>query len=219
MEFQALKSLIIRINEEMLIKAERNRLRMQLLASKLKNLMYKGVFALSGFPEVLKESSASLARLRHSSLLDDWANDSSALFKETLADKAAVQTVQENYFESHPILYEDIETAVELTIQSVREAIVGFNDYRKDQADLTNQVSDQEQQKTGIANAMPFEPENGLQIDIEALEKGDEMLVQSIVEKWIMNARVTGIADILKETGKHEDFLWKDLRKNMGLES
>ena len=79
---------------------------------------------------------------------------------------------------------------------------------------MSNQVSNQEQQKAGIANAIPFEPENGLQIDIEALEKRAEMLVQSIVEKWVRNARVTGIADVLRETGKHEDFLWEDFRKN-----
>ena len=207
MEFQSLKSLITNINNEMVMRAERNRLRGALQLSKYHNLTLQGAFALIGFPEMLLESSASLARLHHSSLLDDWANESTMLFKETIAYRAAVQTIQENYFESHVILYKDIETAIELIIQMLREVIADFNKYRKENADWTKLASDREQQKAGTANAMPFEPENGLPIDIEAITKRDEMLVQSIVERWVMNAKVRGIADIWRETGKHEVFV------------
>jgi hypothetical protein len=167
--------------------------------------------------EILHATSAGLARQCYSSKLDDWANKSTMLFKETIAYKAAVQAIQEDYFESHPIMYKDIETEIEMIIQTVRELIATFNDYRKDIADLSDRESNQEQQEAGTANAMPFEPENGLPIDIEAISKRDEIFVQSIVEKWVMNAKVSGIADILRQTGKHEVFVWHHFQKEMGL--
>jgi hypothetical protein len=219
MEFQSLKSLINYINNEILMRADRDRLRGALQVSKLQNLIFLGAITLCGGPTKSLESSASQARLCHSSLLDYWANHSTTLFKETISYKAAVQIIQEDYFESHPILYKDFETAFEMTIQSFREAIAAFNKYSKDNADWANQASDQERQKAGMANAMPFKPQNGLQIDIEAIEKGDEKLVQSIVEKWVRRAEVSGIADILGETDRHEDFVWDHFQKKMELKS
>jgi hypothetical protein len=218
MEFQSLKSLINYINNEILIRAERDGLRGALQVSKLQIVSLRGAIMFSCVPRKLLESLVSQARLSHSSQLDKWANDSTTLFKEIISYKAAVQIIQENYFESHPILYKDFETAFEMTINSFREAIAAFNKYCKDVADW-NRVSDQEQQKAGMANAMPFEPVNGLSIDIEAIEKGDEMLVKSIVEKWVRRAEVSGIADILGETGRHEDFVWQDFQKKMELKS
>jgi len=186
-------------------------------ASQLRTLIFMGAVLRIGVTEILHATSAGLARQRYSSKLDDWANKSTMLFKETIAYKAAVQAIQEDYFESHPIMYKDIETEIEMIIQAVRESIATFNDYRKDIADLSNRESNQEQQEAGTANAMPFEPENGLPIDIEAISKRDEIFVQSIVEKWVMNAKVSGIADILRQTGKHEVFVWHHFQKEMGL--
>jgi hypothetical protein len=218
-EFQSLKLLISNINDAVKIGAERNRQRVEVQVSKLHTLILQGAFVLIGHPEMLAESSTSLARLRHSSLLDDWANNSTVLFKETIAYKIAVQTIQEDYFESHPILYKDLEAAFETTIQMIRDAIAAYNDYRKDNAKWTRQTSDREQQKVEIESTVPLEPENGLPIDIEAVEKLDETLVKSIVEKWVSDAKVSGIGDILRETGKHEDFVWGHFQKKMGLKS
>jgi hypothetical protein len=217
MEFQSLKSLINNINNDLMVRVERNRLRVALHASQLRTLIFMGAVLRIGVTEILHATSAGLARQRYSSKLDDWANKSTMLFKETIAYKAAVQAIQEDYFESHPIMYKDIETEIEMIIQTVRELIATFNDYRKDIADLSDRESNQEQQEAGTANAMPFEPENGLPIDIEAISKRDEIFVQSIVEKWVMNAKVSGIADILRQTGKHEVFVWHHFQKEMGL--
>lgn len=200
-----------------MVRVERNRLRVALHASQLRTLILMGAVLRIGVTEILHATSAGLARQRYSSKLDDWANKSTMLFKEIIAYKAAVQAIQEDYFESHPIMYKDIETEIEMIIQTVRESIATFNDYRKDIADLSNRESNQEQQEAGTANAMPFEPENGLPIDIEAISKRDEIFVQSIVEKWVMNAKVSGIADILRQTGKHEVFVWHHFQKEMGL--
>jgi hypothetical protein len=86
-------------------------------------------------------------------------------------------------------------------------------------AALGRRESDQEQQKAGIANALPFESEISPPIDIEAIEKCSEELAHSIVERWVRIATVVGIADILRETGMDEDYVWQHFRKKMGLES
>ena len=69
MEFQSLKSLITNINNARWHDEKKAsiRLRGALQVSKYHNLTLQGAFALIGFPEMLLESSASLARLHHSS--------------------------------------------------------------------------------------------------------------------------------------------------------
>jgi hypothetical protein len=218
-EFQALKALINDVNTAIEIKAQRNRHKAAQQLYKLQTLILQDAFAHTGVAETMSASPGSPARLRLISLLEDWADDSAMLLTEATAHKAAVQTVQEKYFESHPILHKDTETAFEMTIRIVRDAIALFNEYRKVMADSSIQKSDQEQLKAGMVDAMLFEFESSLPIDIEAIEKRAEMFVHSIVKRWVMNAKFTGTADILQETGKHEDFIWQQVRKELGLES
>jgi hypothetical protein len=216
MEYQALKMLINNVNREIETKTETIRLKAALQLSKLQTLTLQDAFAQTGLPETMP---ASLARSHLLSQLEDWADDSVMLFMEIIPYKTAVQTIQENYFESHPILYRDNEIAFEIANRTVRDAIAAFNEYFKVRAELSNRESDHEEQKAGTANAMLFERESSLPIDIEAVEKHAGILVDSIVENWVMNAKFKANADILRETGKHEDFIWQQFRKEMGLES
>jgi hypothetical protein len=175
MEFQALKILINNINTAINIKAEKNKLKAELLVSKLQTLILKDTLAYS---VVVETSSASQARLHLLSELEEWADDSANLLMQTSPYKTAVQTIQENYFESHPILYKDNEIAFEKANRAVRDAIAQFNEYLKVRTELSNRESDHGQQKAEIANAMPFKLESGLTIDIEAVEKRAETLEQ-----------------------------------------
>jgi hypothetical protein len=218
-EFQALKALINDVNKTIEMKAQRNRNKASLQLNKLHVLILQDAFAHTGVAKSMSASPGSPARLRLISLLENWADDSAMLLKQTTAYKAAAQTVQEQYFDSHPILYNENEMAFEMTIRIVRDAIALFNEYRQAMADSSNKESEQEQLKAGTVNAMPFQRESSLPIDIEAIEKGAELLVHAIVEKWVMNAKFTGTADILRETGKHEEFIWQQFRKEMGLKS
>ena len=218
-EFQALKALIDDVNTAIEIKAQTNRHKAALQLYKLQTLILQDAIAHTGVAKTISASPGSPARLQLISLLEDWADDSAMLLTEATAHKAAVQSVQEKYFESHPILHKDTEMAFEMTIRIVRDAIALFNEYRKVMADSVIQKSDQEQLKAGMADAMLFELESSQPIDIEAIEKRAEMLVPSIVKRRVMNAKFTGTADILRETGKHEDFIWQQCRKDLGLES
>jgi hypothetical protein len=215
MEFQALKMLINNINSAIKIKAEANKLKAELLLSKLQTLILKDSLAHTG---IVEKSSAIQARLHLLSELEDWADDAAYLLMDTTPYKTAVQRIQESYFETHPILYKDIEMALEKAIQAVRDAIARFNEYLKVRATFSNQESDHEQQKADVAIATPFERECRLTIDIEAVEKRSEFLDDIIVQTWVKDAKFTANVGILSENGKHGDFVWGQFRKEMGLE-
>jgi hypothetical protein len=217
MEFQALKMLINNINTKIEFMAKMNRLKAALQLYKLHPMILQDASAQTGVPETMPANSGSAARLRHSSLFEDCADNLAMLLMETTAYKAAVQTIQKNYFESHLMLYKDIEMAFEMTIQTIRDAIAAFNEYRKVMANLSNQKSDQEQQKAGIATVMAGGREGNLSIDIEAIERCANLLRNMICNEWLKSAKIIGTAAILKETGKHEDFIWQHFRKEIGL--
>jgi len=218
MEFHALKLLINQINTEIKLKAETNRLKAALQSSKLHTLSLQDAFTHVIVAETMSGSSTSPTRLRLISLLEAWADDSAKLLVETTAHKAAVQTVQEKYFERHPILYKDNELEIELASRAVRDAIAAFNKYLKARAKLYNREPGQEQHKAEVANVMLFEREGRLPIDIEVVEASAEIYVDIIVQKWVKHAETRGTADILQETGKHEDYIWGHARNEMGLD-
>jgi len=218
-EFQARKTLIINVNTTIKVKAETNRLKAALQLSKLHGLNLQDAIAHAGVAETLSTSPGSPTRRRLISLLEDWADDSANLLMETIPYKIAVQTIQKDFFESHPILYKDNEIALEIAIRTVRDSIAAFNEYLKVRSELSNRESAHRQPKADVANVMPFDRESSLPVDIEAVEKRAEMLVNFIVQQWVKNAKFRGNADILHETGQHEDFVWEHFRKDVGLES
>lgn len=214
-EFHALKMLINNINTEIQIKTETNRLRAALQLSKLQTLILKDSLAHAGVAEIM---SASLGRLQLLALLEDWADDSATLLMDLTAYKSAVQTIEDDYFESHPILYKDSEIAFEVTTQTVLNAIRAFNEYLKSRKDFSDRDADNKKQKVRKANAMLFERESRLPIRIDAVEKRAESLIHFTVNRWVRNAKFSAEAAILQETGKHEDLVWERFLTNVGLE-
>jgi hypothetical protein len=214
-EFQALKILINDVNKVIQTKAQTRRLKAALQLSKLQALILQGAIAQMGDGEILSNSSTRLPRLCHVSQLENWADNSAMLLMETTADKVAVQLVQEKYFERHPILFRDVEEELEVTIGTVRDAIAAFNEYLSVNAEFSIRESDHEQQIDRMANAVPLERESVLPIDVNAVEKRSEALVHFVVQKWTIDAKFKANADVLRETGKHEDFVWEHFQKEV----
>src|SRR5712692_3871593 len=52
-------------------------------------------------------------RLRFPSLIEGWVDDSTMLIMDAFAHKAAVQVIQEKYFDGHPVLFWHVEDAME----------------------------------------------------------------------------------------------------------
>jgi hypothetical protein len=214
-EFKALKSLVSNVNDKMEIKSRTNREKAAVQLLKLHSLILQDAFSRTGSAE---HFSGSSARLYHFSELKDCADCLAALLIETTAYKAAVRIIQDKYFESHAILFNDIEMASDITVGAVRDAIELFNDYRKLRSDISNRKVDKKQQKGRAKDATPCERDSSLRTDINEIEERAGMLAQYLAHKWAGDASLTANAWILREIGKDEDFVWARFRQEVGLE-
>ena len=123
--------MIIDINKEIIINVKTTRLEAARRASENGKLIMQGIFVYIGFAELMETSSPNNPRLRHSLELEKWAENVCMLLMEIAAYKSAVQTIQNDYFEGHAILFKEFESALEMNIEILHDAIAGFNDYRK----------------------------------------------------------------------------------------
>jgi hypothetical protein len=138
--------------------------------------------------------------------LRDWADSCAMLLTEAVAYKTSIQIIQERYLDSRPILFNNIEAELESTIRTMRDAIGLFNEYSGGLADPMDEP-DQE------AEIHPS-------IDIGDVELRAEQLADTIVDDWVTTAKNKGKCDILEARGKkHEDFVWQNFRKVMGVKS
>jgi len=159
-------------------------------------------------------------RLRFPSLIECWVNDSTMLIMDVFAHRAAIQAVQDKYFDGCPILFRDVETGLDETIRAVEEAVATFNEYLKTRADLFSRERNQEEREDGIASAIPGEHEGHLAIDIEGIQgRAKDYVVDDIVDDWVRNAKDKAVADILQETREHEAYVWRTLRERVGVEA
>jgi hypothetical protein len=217
--FQTHKMLIIDINRVIEVMTATFRQKVALLLFKRRTLILQDSLAHTEAAETMSASSMNPGRLRFASLLEIWADDAAMLLTETSAYSAAVQIVQDKYFERHPIIFKDNEMAFETTLQTVRDAITVFNEYIATRAALSNRKSDHEQQNDGMTNAMAFEQASSQPINIERIEKRAKMSAEFVVKNWTTKATFRGTAAIFGEHGRYEDFVWQHFRQEMGLES
>jgi len=159
-------------------------------------------------------------RLRFPSLIEGWVDESSMLIMDVFAHRAAIQAVQEKYFDGCPILFRDVETRLAETIRAIEDAVATFNEYLKTRANLFSRERNQEEREDGIASAIPGEREGHLAIHIEGIQRrAVDYLVDDIVDEWVRNAKHKAVADILQETREHEAYVWRTLREQVGVEA
>jgi len=133
------------------------------------------------------------------------------LILDALAYKTEVQVVQEKYFDGYPNLWCDVETALEKTTQTILDAGATFNESLKNRAEVSSREKDQEDQpkdRIGVARE-----EDNLVLNIEAIRDYAGTMVDSTVDDWVERAQRKAVIDILEETGEHEEFVLKRLRK------
>jgi hypothetical protein len=155
-------------------------------------------------------------RLRLHSLIEGWAEEMTMLIMDILAHQTAVQTIQEKYFDAHPILFRDVEAKVTKTIQTVHEAVAIFNEYLQACAGVVPDRALQ-QQRDSVSPATSYH-EAHLAIDIEAIQKDAGIAADRVADKWVRDAKDYAVADMLEETGEHEDLVWHRLRQEAGLQ-
>lgn len=109
-------------------------------------------------------------RMRFPSVIEDWIVEVSALAVDVYAHLYAVQTVQKEHFDGHPILYMDVEAGLAETIKTLEDGIETFNAYLKTRAELFKEEwAEDEAENDGVSTAIPGEREGRLAIDINAI--------------------------------------------------
>lgn len=128
-------------------------------------------------------------------LMKSWAADSTQLISTVFAHKAAAQAIQEKYFAGHPILFEDVETRLNETIQAMEDAAGTFNEY------LKIRVTSIQLGSLARANAQ----QDYLKLDIHAIRAGvGRNLVDPLVFEWEEFAKNKALAEIRKEAEEFE---------------
>ena len=128
-------------------------------------------------------------RVRFPSVIENWVETVVALTADVYAQRHAVQTIQDKYFDGHPFLFLDIETEMNETIKTLEEGIETFNTYLKTRSEIFKaDWEDEEQEEDGIASAIPGEREGKLAINLENLRRGSKKMSNEVVESWTKQA-------------------------------
>jgi hypothetical protein len=157
---------------------------------------------------------------RFPSVIEDWVTEVVALAGGVFAHRAAVQVVQQRHFDGHPILFLDVEAALDETIKTLEDGIATFNAYLKTRAALfIGEWEADEEENDGIASAIPGEREGRLVIDIDAVRgRGGKLQAKVIAAEWLKNAKFKAKLHLLEESNKADAdaFLWSRLREEVG---
>jgi hypothetical protein len=150
-------------------------------------------------------------------LIETWADNSAMLLTEVDSHKAAVQTIQDRYFDGHLILFRDVEAKLTRTCQTMRAAVAISNEYLDERAHVRAEEAPPEHQNSPSLATSGHEAH--LAIDIEAIQNGVGMVAGGVADARVRDAKDKAVADILEEAGEHQDMVWQRLREKAGLQS
>ena len=145
-------------------------------------------------------------RLRFPSAVEEWIADVVATAAETLAHRAAVKTIQDKYFDGHPVLFQDTEANLDAAIKALEDGIATFNDYLKTRAELFKADWEvEEESEDGITSAIPGEREGKLTIDIARVRKMADLRGGRLAGEWVALAKFEGKVEELPQDAEHDD--------------
>ena len=129
-------------------------------------------------------------RLRFPSPIEEWVHDIVDLIVNVYSRMAAVQIIQDKYFDGHAILALDVEGRLDETLKMIEDGAVTFNEYLKTRETLFKTEWDEEDQEDGIASAIPGEREGQLTLDLEAIKQSAKgRPVKALANHWIKEAK------------------------------
>jgi hypothetical protein len=158
-EFHTLKLLIRQVNVAMRRRIEIIGLLAALQLTALHCMILRE--ALDGYPSPLAE----------------WSHETTALLKFLFAHLAAVELVQAQHFDGHPILFMDLETELTEATRTIESAVVTANEYLKCRAVRAG------------ANTNGGTGESPLSIALESIKASvNGQRAAAIAEKWMHDA-------------------------------
>lgn len=145
-------------------------------------------------------------KIRFPSAIEDWINEVTALAVGVYGHQAAVQAVQKDYFDGHPILFREVEAGLAGAIATLEDGVNNFNLYLKTRAELFAAEWEEEEEHEGGATAIPGELEGKLAIDIDAIRaNAAKHTADGTVREWIKHAKMTAKHGSLLASGKVDE--------------
>ena len=159
-------------------------------------------------------------RLRFPSAIEDWIAEVVALAASVFAHRAAVQAVQDQHFNGHPILCRDVEADLDYAVKSLEDGIATFNAYLKTRDELfKGEWEAEEEEEDGIASAIPGEREGKLAINIDVIRGiAKKKEAEMIAAEWIKTAKKKAKQEILEVTDPYAAVAaeWDNFREVFG---
>jgi hypothetical protein len=151
------------------------------------------------------------------SVLESCIADLVDLTANVLVHHAAVQAVQERYFDSHPILFRDIENGLTNVIKSVEDGIVITNIYLESRGEpFKTEWELDEEEKEEIVSVNPGKLIEKPTIDIEIIRSRAVKIGRKIkADAWIKTAKDRALMDIIDDHSEREAFIWNNFKENV----
>ncbi len=156
-------------------------------------------------------------RLRWPSFIEEWVMAIGGLIGEVFSIQEAVRIIQEKQFGGHPILFLDVEAALDRIIKTLEESAGTFNEYLKTRAEVFKADWEEEDDEDGFSTAIPGEREGKLHIDIDRIRGRAKSMGKDQAAEWVKVAKDKATFSALDETGEGNAFLWEKVQEEAGV--
>ncbi|MGA2242696.1 MAG: hypothetical protein ABSH11_11785 [Verrucomicrobiota bacterium] len=176
-EFYTLKLLICRVNQAMERKAESIGLQAALQLSALHALILEDVLA-----HTATHDAALTEAGNDETSLKEWSHEFTVLLKDLYAHRAAVELIQGEHFDGHPILFLNWEAELTAAGRTIESAVTTANKYLKCRTERDGAGTN------GSAG------ESDLAIGLESIKaSASGQLAADIAEKWLHDVRLEAV--------------------------
>jgi hypothetical protein len=137
------------------------------------------------------------ALLDFPSPLEEWSHETASLLTDFYAHRAAVELVQGEHFDGHPILWPEVEAELLEVTRTIESAIATANEY------LTRRAERDAAGTSGGAG------ERNLPISLVSIQTSAQgQRAAAIAEKWFNDAR--------REAVEYDEDMWEQCRQEFG---
>lgn len=144
-------------------------------------------------------------RIRFPSIIETWIKAATRLIEDAYRFQAAVQIIQDKYFDGHPVLSLDSESRLKKMVMAVEDAAGTFNDYLEVRANIFKaDWEDEEENEGGFVTAIPGEREGTLKIDLDRIKAAAGRGAKDLAKEWAAAARDEAVFDIRQAAGEGE---------------
>lgn len=157
-------------------------------------------------------------KLRFPTVIESWIKEAVALIRDVYAHEAAVKLIQDQHFDSHPIMSLEGEAGLKRAILSIEDAATSFNEYLKVRMTLFKAEWDyEEKHEGGLVTAIPGEREGSLKINLEKIKTEAIPFAKKLAKEWSKDAKADAIFDIAQQWRDDPRAAMRELMASYGM--